>query len=644
VRGDLMLPQRETFMNIDDKGVFYLVAILTILCIIAIVALYFYRWKRLSNKDECRIPLKSKQVIQTLVDILLGIRVFKNNIVSGLMHFLIFWGFLLLLLGTALLSIHEHIVPFIKGNFYIGFSFVLEIAGLMLLTGIIIAIFRRYVERLTRLERRPEDLVLPVWILVVVVTGFFVEAARISQTHPQWERWSFVGWMLAQTLNSEASLRLYPYLWWAHAIMSLGLLLFIPLSKFFHIIGAPISIYLQRLPRETHTEIQDLVFMDACMRCGRCVDICPCTNAGEPYSPRDFVQALMRSQWEESWPHRTLKLLSDSGQKEALLRLWHCTTCGACLEVCPVYGPTFRLVLRQREQAVEEGTLVPELLAQTLERLYKYENPWMASKREKLGWMEEQHKTKLIPQGKKEFELCYFVGCTTSVDARARSIASSFTRILGLCGIDYGLLGDKEPCCGDIAKRVGEVGLFMEKMDACQEIFERYQIDKIVTSSPHCYYTFKTEYTHGTSFNVWHYSIFLHKLLKDKALQFKNSMNLKVTYHDPCYLGRHSRIFDEPRTLITSIPGIKFCEMPHNKEYSLCCGGGGGRMWQGNELNGTERMSEIRAKEAIGTGAEVLVTACPLCLIMMEDAIKSLGHDKKIKVMDLNELVLEAIA
>jgi len=639
-----MFPGRETFMGIEGKGIFYIMAIFTILFFVTLISLYFYRWKRLSNEDELKIPLDSNQLFQTILEILLGLRIFKNHITSGIMHFLMFWGFLVLLLGTAILSIHEHILHFIQGRLYLIFSFALEIAGLMLLMGVVVAIFRRYVERLSRLERKNEDLILPLWILLVVITGFLVEAARISQTYPQWEKWSFVGWTIAQQLNPQTSSKVYPFLWWTHAILSLGLLVFIPFSKFFHIIGAPISIYLQRVFKDTERNVQDLVFSDACMRCGRCVDICPSTQAGEHYSPRDFVQAVRRSQWEENWPNREVRILSNSGQKEALLRLWHCTTCGACLEVCPVYGPTFRLVLKQREQAVEEGTLVPELMAQTLERLYKYDNPWMSSKREKLGWLDEQNKLKLIPQGKREFELLYFVGCTTSVDARARGIATSFTKIMEMSGVNYGLLGDKEPCCGDIAKRVGEIGLFMEKKDSCQEVFERYEINKIVTSSPHCYYTFKTEYKDGILLETWHYSTFLYELLRKAVLQFKNNLNLKVTYHDPCYLGRHSRIFDEPRKIITSIPGINLVEMPHNREHSLCCGGGGGRMWQGNELNGRERMSEIRAKEAVATGAEVLITACPLCLIMMEDAIKSLGHDKKIKVMDLNELVLEALA
>ena len=305
---------------------------------------------------------------------------------------------------------------------------------------------------------------------------------------------------------------------------------------------------------------------------------------------------------------------------------WYCTTCAACLEVCPVYGAAFEAVSKKRALLVEEGKEVPDLMNQTLERLFNYENPWVASKRERAAWAKGLD-IPVLTKGGKEAPLCYFVGCTTSIDARAQEIAKSFTSILKQAGVPFGILAEKEPCCGDIARVVGEVGLFQEKRENCLDLFDQYGIEEVVTSSPHCFHTFLNEYP-GRPFGVRHYPLVLRELIAEGRLRFKKTGKLTVTYHDPCYLGRHNRIFEEPREIIRSIPGTKLIEMAHHGADSLCCGGGGGRMWQGKELHGEARMSEIRIREAQATGAEVLITACPLCLIMLEDASKTLGFGR----------------
>jgi len=312
------------------------------------------------------------------------------------------------------------------------------------------------------------------------------------------------------------------------------------------------------------------------------------------------------------------------------------------LEVCPVYGATFESVFRKRGLLIQEGTGVPDLMNQTLERLFNYENPWVSSKREKVVWTKDLN-IPALAKGGKGADLCYFVGCTTSIDARAQGIAKSFSSILKHAGVSFGILGEKEPCCGDIARVVGEIGLFEEKKMNCLDLFGQYDIREVVTSSPHCFHAFLNEYPPEKGFGVRHYSLLLRELIGAGKLRFKMNGKQKVTYHDPCYLGRHNRIFEEPREVIRSIPGATLIEMAHHGSDSLCCGAGGGRMWQGKELDGKARMSEIRVREAHATGAEVLITACPLCLIMLEDALKTLGLEKELKVMDLNELVLGSL-
>ena len=304
-----------------------------------------------------------------------------------------------------------------------------------------------------------------------------------------------------------------------------------------------------------------------------------------------------------------------------------------------MYGATFEVVTKKRMRAVEEGTLVPTLLSQTLEKLFKYNNPWESSKKQRGAWADELEIPNLTKRGV-EADLCYFVGCTTSFDDTAQRIARSFSEVLKSAGIRFGILGKKEPCCGDIARRVGELGLFEEQREGCGELFEKYDITELVTSSPHCFHTFKNEYPEA-AFRARHYTLFLKELMSEGRLRFKKGIEATVTYHDPCYLGRHNGIFEEPRDVIGAIPGLTLVEMDHHREDSLCCGGGGGRMWQ--DLQGDVKMGEVRIREAEATGAEILITACPLCLIMLEDARKGAGLKEPFRVMDLNEVVLQAL-
>jgi Fe-S oxidoreductase len=468
--------------------------------------------------------------------------------------------------------------------------------------------------------------------------------------------------------NPQTSLSLYPFFWWVHALLSLGLIAYIPFCKLFHVLAAPVSIYLevqplQPVPVETRGQdyevfpYRDMIFFDACTRCGRCVEVCPSTGAGEPFSPRDFIvwtRNKLLMQYHPlnrfNWFKNLIKRRNSKEQDFEPQRIWHCTTCRACLEVCPVYVATPDAIREARIKVVEEGTQVPLLLTQSLKNLYKYNNPWEATKKKRANWVQD---IEILDISKSEEAegLCYFVGCTTSMDIRAQGIARSFARILKHIQIPFGIMGNKEPCCGDIARRAGEDGLFEKQMEDCVELFARLGIRDIVTSSPHCFHTFQNEYPvfqalkpreEQWSFQVRHYTQLLQELVKAGSLSFEQVLNVKLTYHDPCYLGRYNGVFDAPREVLDAIPGVKRVEMVHNRNNSLCCGGGGDRVWQ-DDLNADVKMSEIRIREAEATGAEILITACPLCLIMLEDARKTTGLEDTLRVMDLNEFVIMAL-
>ena len=641
-----MTPYRIMFWQIQDVWIFYVLAGLATGFFLAGVAAHIWVWKKSARSLE--IPFSGDALKRTILDAFLGRRTLQGDIAAGIMHLFLFWGFLSLFMGTSLLAVHHYLISFLEGIAYRVFSLAMEVGGLMLLAGVIWGLIRRYVQRLPRLERRLEDALVPTWLLLVGISGFMLEGLRLASQQPSWGAWSFAGAWVGGLFSATAGESLYPYFWWGHTLLSLSFIAVIPFTKLFHILGAPAGIYFQGSPGPGILAVEegagefdlgDSVFFDACMRCGRCVEVCPSAGAGEPFAPRDFVQGMRHALWQEHFPLGDIRFLNRDEKSEVDEKFWYCTTCRACLEVCPVYGATFEAIIKKRVLAVEDGTNVPKLLNQTLEKIFKYDNPWESSKKMRGAWAEKLDLPDLSKKSTKA-DLCYFVGCTTSFDDTAQGIARSFSEILRIAGVSFGILGRKEPCCGDIARRAGELGLFEEQMEKCLDLFDQYGITDVVTSSPHCFHTFQNEYPEAP-FKARHYSLVLRELIAQGKLQFKKGMDATVTYHDPCYLGRYNRIFDEPREIIRSIPGLKMVEMTHRRADSLCCGGGGGRMWQ--DLDGEVKMSEVRIREAEATGAQILITACPLCRIMLEDGCKVAGLQKSLRVMDLNELVLQAL-
>lgn len=643
-----MVPSRIMYWNIENVWIFYVLATLAFIIFLTGMTIHIQVWKKSTGSLD--IPFLKNGLKRAILDTFSGRRILKGELAAGIMHIFLFWGFLSLFVGTCILSIHHYIFSFLTGTPYLVFSLAMELGGIMLLTGIIWAVIRRYIQRVQRLEQRLEDALVPLWLLLAVLSGFVVEGLGIAYHHPPWHAWSFAGWWMSHLFSDARAVTLYPYFWWGHALLSLSLIAVIPFTKLFHILGAPATIYFEgsALPvildmnegskeLEPKFSLQESIFFDACMRCGRCVDSCPSAGAKEPLSPREFIQSMRKKLWLEHSPWGDIQFMTQNETTQMDKNYWYCTTCRACLEVCPIYGATFEFVIKKRAAAVEQGLKVPKLLNQTLEKLFNYDNPWESSRRQRDAWAEGLD---LIDLTKDKADLCYFVGCTTSFDDTAQGMARSLSKILQATGVSFGILGKKEPCCGDIAKRVGELGLFTEQRDKCLELFDKHGITDLMTTSPHCFHTFKNEYPNAP-FKTRHYTLVLQELMDKGMLTFKKKIKADITFHDPCYLGRYNGIFDAPRQIIRAIPGVRLLEMAHHGANSLCCGGGGGRMWQ--DLDGEIKMGEIRIQEAAATGAQILITACPLCRIILEDARKAASLNETLEVMDLNELVLKAL-
>ena len=318
-----MTPHRIIFWQIEGVWIFYVFAGLATGLFLAGIAVHIRVWKK--NVGSLEVLFSGYALKRTILDIFLGRRVLHGDITAGMMHFFLFWGFFSLFIGTALLSIHGYLFSFLEGATYLFYSLAMEVGGLMVLTGILWALIRRYIQRVPRLEMRLEDALVPTWLLLVGLSGFIVEGLRLTSQQPQWGEWSFVGWQMGLLFSVATAKDLYPYLWWGHAFLSLGFIAVIPFTKLFHILGAPAGIYFQGSDKPVimdleqgagEFDLRDTVFFDGCMRCGRCVEVCPSAGAGEPFAPRDFIQAMRCTLWQEHFPWGDIRFLSRGDESE----------------------------------------------------------------------------------------------------------------------------------------------------------------------------------------------------------------------------------------------------------------------------------------------------------------------------------------
>jgi Fe-S oxidoreductase len=322
--------------------------------------------------------------------------------------------------------------------------------------------------------------------------------------------------------------------------------------------------------------------------------------------------------------------------------LWDCTTCNTCTSRCPKQVNPMEAVIAMRSAFVEKGRVHPNVKT-ALESTFRHGNPLTMPREDRNLWAEGLPIT-LFEEGT---EYLYFVGCTPSYDPRIQKVAQALVRLLSTTPLNYGYLGSEESCCGSEVRRLGEAGLFEMIVEDTSEMYKSLGVSKMFTTSPHCFNAFKNDYPtvageKSHPLQVQHYTQLLAGLLERGELKFSGSLEKTITYHDPCYLGKHNGVFDEPRKVLSSIPGVNLVEMDRSREKSLCCEGGGGRMWLEGTNPGT-RLAQQRVQEALETGAQVLATACPFCLATLDEAVKHLNADDKLRVMDIAELAAQAL-
>ncbi len=360
-----------------------------------------------------------------------------------------------------------------------------------------------------------------------------------------------------------------------------------------------------------------------CIQCGKCTGGCPVSTTSGLNVRRLLNDALLQPNL----------IFSPEGSE-----LWQCTTCLTCSSRCPKGIKPLDVIIQIRGQLIESGRIQPTM-RDALESVFLHGNPWGQPREKRTDWAADlQVKT---AGADAQLDLVYYVGCAAAYDPRVQKLAKAMVRVLGEAGVKFGLLGNEESCCGNEVRRMGEVGLFEELVESNCQLFKERGVRRLLTTSPHCFNVFKNEYS-GFGGEICHYTQLLWELIEEQRLSFSKELNWRVTYHDPCFLGKQNGIFDEPRWILEKIPGLELVEMDRNRERSLCCEGGGGRMWI-EALIPQERLSEVRVKDAVDLEAEVLVTACPFCLLTLEDAVKITGNEERLRVLDLIEIVEAAI-
>jgi len=668
---------REIYWNIEHGKLVYLFGVLAVG--IAAFGLYSrYRLWRM-GKAENRFQNPAKRLASLLTYGFAQLRVIKHP-VAGVMHLALFAGFLVLLIGTLLIAVQENAsIYFLKGNFYLVFSLFMDIFGLLVLVGVGVALGRRMAKP-RPLSTEPADIIVLAMIFLAIVTGFMVEGFRLATSTgaSEIERvWSPCGNLVAIAAKSFTSdetsfLRLHRYTWWVHMFISLGFLGYIGWSKLWHIFFSPVNIYfrsfeprgrLKSIPELEKAESfgverieqftwKQLLDLDACTDCCRCQHACPAFMTDKPLSPRDFILKL-RAEMERAgsgrWPGLRLRVHptpppTKTKTDESILgrgavseeEIWECRTCFACQEECPVFVEHVDKLMEFRRYLVMTTGKMPSSAEQAMTSLMMRNHPWGRTEFTREGWAEKLG-IKELSDGDSS-PLLFWVGCTGALVDQNLEATESLGRILKAAGVDFGILGSQEICCGDPARRMGNDYSFVELARKNVELFNKYGVKKILTACPHCFNTFKNEYPEfGLNVEVVHHSQFMAELLREGRLSVGVPFSQRICYHDSCYLGRYNDIYDAPRRVLKTAGGASPLEMASSRANSLCCGGGGGHVWM-EESQGT-RISHVRVEEALKTGAEIIATACPFCLQLLRDGVKGLSAEEKLKVLDIAQLV-----
>jgi Fe-S oxidoreductase len=614
---------------------------------------------------------------------------------AGWGHFFIFWGFIVITIGsleTFGVGIYH---GFAYGKFLSkGFTGVLYLLQDLFCAAVVIALgvalFRRFVVRPERLSYENQRAVNQdaciiiglILLLIMLLFGaraveYLLAQGDASKYFPGLAFISVALSSLFSGLQKESLEFWYSFFWWGHTLAILGFLIYIPFSKHLHLLGAIPNIFFRRfgsIGELTKMDLEDetvetygvsrieeftwkqLLDLYACTECGRCSENCPANLTGKPLSPKLSIHHLKEhlqkkgklllaqgeagSEVPGTNPAGELAkdLIGDVCQHD---ELWSCTTCGNCMEHCPVFIEHIdKYVDMRRYLVLMESNFTTEV--QNVMRNWETNsNPWGLGFATRGDWATELPLRTLAEDSQVDY--LFYVGCAGRFDERAKKISSALVRLLSEAGVSFGILGAEEKCCGETARRIGNEYLFQSMAAELVETINGYGVKKIITTCPHGYNCLKNEYPQfGGNWEVYHHSEFLAKLLQDGRLKPELGMEVNLVFHDSCYLGRYNDIYEQPRALLKSVSGLRFSEMARSRSKAFCCGAGGGRMWM-EETLGNQKINDARTEQALVLEPDIIGVCCPFCTTMFEDGLKSYDLAEKVKVYDIAELLAQTV-
>jgi Fe-S oxidoreductase len=655
---------------------------------------YLIRLLMTARPDPGRFRMIPKNIKYELTKVLGQKKLFQWTL-PGAAHALTFWGFLVIQI-TLIESIgelfdREFKIPVVGHQAWLGFTedfFILAVA-----VALVVFAFIRAAQNPLEHGRKSrfysshmwQAFVILIMIFLVVSTVLMVRGARAALgTLPYSSTGAFLSHWVGDSMDQLSRGTLH----WledgfllGHIAVVMSFLVLVVNSKHMHIFTSPLNVLFGRQPialgrlkpieidMENMTDetvfgvgkVDDFSWKQlldgfTCTECGRCQSVCPAWNTGKELNPKQLMM-WSRDNLFERGPF----LLDEApvGLEEPPVELvpnvfseefiWSCVTCGACVQECPVDIEHVDAIIDMRRYQVMMESKFPAEAGTMLRNLENSGNPWGASAQDRLGWAKGLEDDIVVVNGRvpPDTEYLYWVGCAGAFDDRAKKAVRAFAELMIEAGVTFAILGPQEACTGDPARRAGNEYLFQEMAKANIATLKEKRVRKIVASCPHCFNTMANEYPDlGGDFEVIHHTELLARLLQEGKLKPKESVDAKVTYHDPCYLARHNDVLKQPRTVVNSIPGVEATEMHRCKKGTFCCGAGGARMWMEETVG--KRINHERIEEALATDADIVSTGCPYCMIMLDDAVKDKVQKKEasenVQVLDVAQILARSVA
>jgi Fe-S oxidoreductase len=556
-----------------------------------------------------------------------------------------------------------------NSSFFAFYSWAMDIVAPFAIVGVLWAIIRRYIIKPKRLEGQQtvEAMVILVTVLIHPISHLFKIGTAIAQNHPPASLGIAtppISTALSGLFSPESVNMWHSFWFWLHWGFVLFVLVYIGYSRYLHIIAAPLNDLLRpEFPRGTPDPInlkepvtfgasrikdftrKQLLDLYSCVDVGYCHEACPATATGKPLNPRLVIQSL-KANLLKNGPlildkrEPIIPLIGEGEDSVSEEAIWECTTCGACMEVCPVYIEHVHEIIDLRRNLIQLQAKFPDELLKYFENMEQKSNPWGIAPAERNKWIT---KTKAKPFEAGETEYLLYVSCAGALDARNKQTTMALATILDTSGISWGILGKDEMCCGDSLRRLGNEYAFKQMAKNNIDLFQDRGIKKVITQCPHCYHTLKHDYRqYGIELDVIHHTELINILINKGALKLKSPVDMgKVIFHDSCYLGRYNMIYEAPRQVILSVTGQKSTEMERHHNRSFCCGGGGGQMWMDENIGKSIKVARI--EESLEKAPDTICVCCPYCMTMFEDGLKNKDADDRVKVLDLAEVVVKAL-